>query len=703
MSQQSFQPAEGDNRQMLNGTGGEDHDTHSWLLSIIDRETWLQAKTRARKALDADYFDDQQYMGLTEDEVLEMEERGQTFLQFNEIKPAVLWITGSEKRTRFDWRIAPRSEDDVEPAVRKTKLVKYISDINNVAWKRSRAFDSMVKVGEGWTEISYRPDPYSGEFRITFTDVHWREIIRDSTDRSSDLSGSRYLIRSRIIDQEEAVAWFPGKADLIKAETQERDDLELELQNEAYITAGVLNGGGGSLSANRMTYGNGRMAIRMWEVWYKKTTRTKIMRGEGALSGTVFDLNNPRHAQAVQMGLVDVVDTVRSQMYCAVLTRNHLLHNDVSPYSHNRFPYVPRIAFINDRDGSTYGVIQPMRDPQDDLNKRRNKALFLLSTRRVVMDDDAVEDQKTLEEEMARPDSIIRKKRGSSLEILENVQLSQAHVEFGFQDSAYIRQVSGVTGENLGMPTNATSGVAIQARSEQGTIITTNLFDSNALSFQLEGELILSLIEQYMTEPMQFRISGERGRPDFVAVNDGTPDADITRSKSDFIVDRQDYRATIRASLSEQMFAAAGQIAQHTGNPMLGISMIEMGIELTDLPNKDELLAQMRRITGSPDPAEPDDQRKQREEAQQAQQQEQDALAKRKLMAEISKLEGEANKAHAGADSESARALRDKMQALQEAMASAGLAATNPGITAVADDLITNINSILSPPGAMQQ
>lgn len=703
MSQQSFQPAEGDNRQMLNGTGGEDHDTHSWLLSIIDRETWLQAKSRARKALDADYFDDKQYMGLSEEEVQEMEDRGQSFLQFNEIKPAVLWITGSEKRTRFDWRIAPRGEDDVEPAVRKTKLVKYISDINNVAWKRSRAFESMVKIGEGWTEISYRPDPYSGEFRITFTDVHWREIIRDSADRTNDLSGSRYIIRSRIIDEEEAVAWFPDKADLIKAETQERDNLEQDLQNEAYITAGVMNGGSGILSISRMVYGNGRMAIRLWEVWYKKTTRTKIMRGEGALAGTVFDPKDPRHIQAVQMGQVDVTDTVRSQMYCAILTRNHLLHNSVSPYSHNRFPYVPRIAFINDRDGGTYGVIQPMRDPQDDLNKRRNKALFLLSTRRVVMDDDAVENEDKLAEEMARPDSIIRKKRGSSLEILENVQLSQAHVEFGFQDSAYIRQVSGVTGENQGMPTNATSGVAIQARSEQGTIITTNLFDSNALSFQLEGELILSLIEQYMTEPMQFRIAGERGRPDFVSVNDGTPDADITRSKSDFVVDRQDYRSTIRASLSEQMFAAAGQIAQHTGNPMLGVSMIEMGIELTDLPNKDELLAQLRRTTGTPDPAEPDEQRQQREEAQQAKQAEQDELAKRRLIAEISKLEGEASKAHAGADSEAARAVRDKMQALKEAIDAAGLTATNPGLTAVADDLITNINSILSPTGAMQQ
>ena len=697
------QPSSGDNRQLLPPNAEDaDYDLLCWLRSNIDRENWLQAKSRAEMALDSDYFDDRQYMGLSEDEVQELEDRGQSFLQFNEIKPAVLWVTGAEKRTRYDWRIAPRSEDDVEPAIRKTKLVKYISDINNAHWKRSRAFESMVKTGIGWTEVAYRPDPASGEWQITFEDVHWREIIRDSTDRTTDLSNSRYLIRTRIIDKEEAIAWFPDKKDAILAECEERDDLEQELENEAYAGTGGGVVAGGSLSINRMRYGEGRMAVRLWEVWYKKTTRVKILRGDGALSGTVFNPQDPRHVQAVEQGMVDVVDSVRPQMHVAIITRNHVLVNSVSPYAHNRFPYVPRIAFTDDRDGTNYGIIRAMRDPQDDLNKRRNKALFLLSTRRVVMDDDAVEDETVLAEEMARPDSIIKKKRGSSLEIIENVQLAQSHVEFGFQDSAYIRQISGVTGENLGMPTNATSGIAIQARQEQGSIITTNLFDANTLAFQLEGELVLSLIEQYLTEPMQFRITGERNRPEFMAVNDGSPETDITSTKSDFIVDRQDYRTTIRAALSEQLLQAAGQVAQHTGNPAIGMAMIEQAIDLTDLPNKDDILAQMRRISGSPDPDEKPEQRQQREQQQQQEQQRQAEMTNRKILAEISKMEAEAAKAHAGADAQAAQAIRDKMQALQDAMSSAGLVSTNPNLAGIVDDLLSNINRILSPTGAMQ-
>lgn len=698
------QPAPGDNRQILptqkNSDG--DYDLLCWLRGMIDRETWLQAKSRAKQALDADYFDDRQYMGLTEDEIAELEERGQSFLQFNEIKPAVLWITGAEKRARFNWKIAPRSEDDVEPALRKTKLVRYIEDINNVNWKRSAAFEQMVKVGVGWTEVAYRPDPFSGEWRICIEDVHWREIIRDSSSRRADMSDARYLIRTRIIDREEAMAWFPDKRALIEAECQERDDLDQEIQNEAYITAGTTVTAGGSLSLNRMRYGEGRMAVRLWEVWYRKTTRVKIMRGDGALSGAVFNPKDQRHIQAVQQGVVEVIDSIRPQMHVAIITRSHILHAGISPYQHNRFPYVQRVAFIDDRDGSTYGVIRSMRDPQDDLNKRRNKALFMLSTRRVIADDNAVEDWAELAEEVARPDSIIKKKRGSELQVQDNVQLAASHVEFGMQDSAYIRQVSGVTGENLGMQTNATSGIAIQARQEQGTIITTNLFESNSLAMQLEGELALSLCEQYLTEPMQFRITGERGRPEFVSVNDGQPETDITRTKSDFVVDRQDYRVTVRTALAEQLLQVAGQVAQHTGNPMMGMAMVEMAVDLTDLPNKADILAQMRRVSGTPDPDEPQEQRQQREQREQAEQQRQAQIAERKVMAEISKLEAEAAKAKSGADAQAAAAVRDKMQALQDAMASAGLVSTNPNLAGIVDDLLTNINSILSPTGAMQ-
>lgn len=62
-------------------------------------------------------------------------------------------MCGSERRARSDWSVLPRTDDDVEPAVLKSRLVKYIDDINKAKWQRSLAFEGCVKTGEGWTYI----------------------------------------------------------------------------------------------------------------------------------------------------------------------------------------------------------------------------------------------------------------------------------------------------------------------------------------------------------------------------------------------------------------------------------------------------------------------------------------------------------------------------------------------------------------------
>jgi hypothetical protein len=54
------------------------------------------------------------------------------------------------------------------------------------------------------------------------------------------------------------------------------------------------------------------------------------------------------------------------------------------------------VAYLDDKTGLPYGVIRALRDPQMSFNIRRNKAIYLLSTKRVVMDKGAVDDIKQL-------------------------------------------------------------------------------------------------------------------------------------------------------------------------------------------------------------------------------------------------------------------------------------------------------------------
>ena len=70
-----------------------------------------QAANRMEMAMDADMYDNIQW---DPEDAAVLRERGQVPLVFNEVAPMIDWIIGTERRTRVDWRIMPRTEDDVE-------------------------------------------------------------------------------------------------------------------------------------------------------------------------------------------------------------------------------------------------------------------------------------------------------------------------------------------------------------------------------------------------------------------------------------------------------------------------------------------------------------------------------------------------------------------------------------------------------------
>ena len=120
---------------------------HDKLTSWYDAEWNRQASNRFQQALDEDFYDGMQW---TQEDAQALIERGQAPLVFNEVKPTIDWIIGTERRTRVDYKILPREKDDEALAEIKTKLMKYVSDTNKLPWQRSMAFADAIKGGVGW-------------------------------------------------------------------------------------------------------------------------------------------------------------------------------------------------------------------------------------------------------------------------------------------------------------------------------------------------------------------------------------------------------------------------------------------------------------------------------------------------------------------------------------------------------------------------
>jgi hypothetical protein len=679
-----------------------DNDIHQTLqkklVSFYRQELDRQEENRAEMAVDEDYYDNIQW---SEDEIEVLRERGQAPTVYNVISQSINWILGSEKRGRVDFKILPRRKPDGKPAERKTALMKYLSDVNHTAYERSRAFEEAVKAGIGWLETQYQ-DEDDGE-PIYSGAESWRNILFDSTYRRVGMEDCRYIFRTKWVDLDVAVAMFPDRQAALEeaatdgyetwgADDEDGDDPMDSREYERSMSGGM-----------RDSFEYSRKRVRLIECWFRKPVSVKKLKGRSSdFRGEVYDAEDERHQLEVAYGRAEVATGPMMRMHCAIMTTEALLTFGPSPYRHNRYPFTPVWGYRRARDGLPYGVTRFMRGMQDDVNKRMSKTLYILSSSKVIMDKGAVDDIEEFRAEVARPDSVIEKNPGKALEIDVDRDLAPAHLELASRSIQMIQQVGGVTDELLGRATNAVSGVAIEARQEQGSVGTSGIFDNLRLAYQMHGEKELSLIEQFMTEEKQFRITNSRGQPEYVNVNDSLPENDITRTKADFIVDEVDWRASMRQAAAAELMDLATKLP-----PEMVVSMMDLLVESLDIQNRDELVKRIRQINGQKDPdaTEPTPEEIQKAEAQAKQAAYNDDLAMatlaeakakaKKAEADAKKAEADAIKAIADAKLSSSKAaqidaqtVKTNIESIQGAMDAGQVATFMPEVAGVADALL---------------
>ena len=532
-----------------------------------------------------------------------------------------------------------------------------MSDVNRTPFHRSRGFEDSTKVGIGWLEDGADDNP---EGEVVYSRYEsWRNIIWDSAATEMDLSDARYIFRQKWVDVDIAQAHFRNRADLILASSSDLDDASFidDFGDEAMDYAeNEMQNVTEQSRADRTIGGFRRQRVRMLEAWFRSPKMVKRITG-GPFAGEIYDPLSPGHTEAAEAGIASVVERQTMLMRVAIMTTKGMLYFGSSPYRHNKFPFTPIFGYRRGRDGLPYGMIRGLRGIQEDINKRASKALHILSTNKIIADEGAVEDVNELIEEAARPDAVIFKKKGFELRLDNERDLSQWHLEFMSRDISLIQQASGVTDELLGRRTNATSGVAIGKRQEQGGLATSKFFDNLRFAVQCQGEKQLSLVEQFVSEKKAFRITNMRGTPEFIEVNDGLPDNDIVRSKADYVITDADWRASMRQAAADELLEVLTRLP-----PEVAIVVLDLAVENMDLPNREEIVRRIRSVTGQRDPdAEgPTEEEVARIQAQQQMQE----IQTKKLLAEVSKLLSEADKNTAQARSAIATSIKTNIQAM---------------------------------------
>lgn len=648
------------------------HLLHVRLLGFYQRELDRQNPNRIQQAIDEDYYDNDQW---TEEDAQTLRDRGQAPICYNVISQTINWIIGSEKRGRTDFSVLPRGKEDAKPAERKSQLLKYLSDVNRTPFHRSRAFEDGVKVGLGWLEDGVTDDDDKEPVYSRYES--WRNMLWDSASTDYDIEDARYVIRNKWVDLDVAIAFFPDRAALLERSASASDRYGADLANGDEVMD-FSEDERETLGRGLAEHSGDRKRVRMLEVWFKTPERVqKVV--DGPMSGDIVDPNNPQHAEAAQAGMV--AERMMMRMNVAIMTTSGLCYVGPSPYRHNRFPFTPIWGYRRGRDGMPYGVIRSLRDIQDDINKRASKAQFILSSNKVIMEEGAVKDMAEMMEEVARPDGVIVVQANKRFDIDVDRELAASHMQLMSQGITMIQSVSGVTDELMGKTTNAKSGVAIQARQEQGSMSTSKLFDNLRYAVQTQGEKQLSLVEQYFTDQKQFRITNQRMQPEFIDVNDGLPENDITRTKADFIISDAEWRASLRQAQTEQLLEMMTRMP-----PEVALVTLDLIVESMDLPNREEIVKRIRQVTGQRDPdateLTPEEQAAEQSKQQAAQYQQEVANAQlRAMIAKAVKDETASQKVQTEMANTNVNTQKSAVEAAQTAMLA-------PGILPVADALL---------------
>lgn len=483
--------------------------------------TWVD---RARACYD--FYDGNQW---NNDEIAELENRGQVPIVINKIRSRIKGLSGTEivQRTRVGYGPRSAKPEDEATADALTRIALYVQDKNNTVFSRSKSFEDSLICGIG-AHITEKYNEKICNNRFSPFDVFW-----DVSDQSPDMSDGYYRGFKRWFNTEELIALYPDKENALKQLVGLSDafpyDQYLPLMQQGNAGTDYIDEKG------RVNYSDRtKNRILVVEVEYRQLEDAyEYVNSEGKLILT-FDKKEAEKNRIKQ-------DEARSKGFYGVVYRETLAYRhyvcqfagDVELYheSHdilNKPDFDLQLLCLDktERDNVPTGLVWWAIDSQKELNKRRSKMLHHLNSARVIADSDAFENVEYIRKEAARPDAVILKKKGTEAKIEFTVDLAKSQFDVMQLSDREIQDQMGVYDELLGRETNATSGVAIQKRQNSGMRQQAPQFDKLKLFTKKFGELLLVYIQNVFRDEQVVTVLDDDGLSKAITLNAPLRDKD---------------------------------------------------------------------------------------------------------------------------------------------------------------------------------
>lgn len=432
---------------------------HGKLVTWVNEADDATIGSRALAEKSRAYYDSEQW---TAAERAKLAAQKQAATVINRCKPKIDSLMGMERANRTTAKAYPRTPKHTEGATAATEAVRFCLQDNMYDRVRSDTWETLTIEGTGGVEVIVKPKDEG--YKIIIRNIMWDRLIYDPHSRRKDFSDARFLGQVVWMDYDEAAAKYP------KAEEVLED----------------MQGGSDTYDDKPRWMDNTRRRVKIVEMYYRKDS---------------------------------------GEWWYACFTRGGYCEEPkISPFLNEEGDTEHCYEFASlfvDREGGRYGHLKQLLDIQDEINKRRSKALHLLSVRQTFGTAGAVADVNKAKAEMSKPDGHVEFAYGElnkDFGVLPTGDMVAG--QFNLLGEAKMEMDSiGANSATMGKDKTVQSGVALRQRALTGQTELAPMFDVlKNLDIRVYRKT-WNRVKQYWKEEMWLRVTDDENNLKFVGLN----------------------------------------------------------------------------------------------------------------------------------------------------------------------------------------
>lgn len=482
---------------------------------------------------------------------LSLESKKRPCTVYNEIKPKIDMLVGMAAQTKHETNILPVGTEDESFVELMSGTLKHFQRKIKARRKELEAFEHTVKSGRS---LLYYYIDKSNPFKpiIKCSRIEGRNFWYDPDAQEYDYSDARFLFIDKWLTKEEIEQFWPT-FDVTQAEQSGRQADGPSFFDEA------------------------REKYRIVEGWYYKLT--EVIYFINPMTGKVEWLVPPdfnKFVKALREGIdtgkeesfiytdpITQQKSFKKQYYYMIFSGTTKLEGGISTLNWEGFPAVFCGAYKAYDTNSWFGAVTGMKDPQRTLNTNRRQLIYLLQTlpKGTLMHEvGAILNIEEYEERASDPNFHLEIAQGKfdKVKFMQQPTISNIYSLFDDVCVQSIKDTSGAQDSLMGVQTSSREpGITVKARQETGIAVLYILFDNFRETRFNAGRLLMSLIQQYITEETIIRIEGEKGIQLLQINSQMNPQIegfnDISAGEFDYVISETAETMTIRAATAQML------------------------------------------------------------------------------------------------------------------------------------------------------